>query len=182
MSELVGKTLELLAENKDGFVSAVKNIFNTKTMATLKISDLSVGDWVYHDDIVFGREIAKVHRLNKNEYGETIGITVYRSDCVVGIVSTSPTYNDIHPIPITAEMLEANGWSNDGMYARLRIDEQLHLEYYYHEHRLRKWYCGIDEWENHVKVNDITFQAHCYSVHQLQHALRLAGVDKEINL
>lgn len=29
---------------------------------------------------------------------------------------------------------------------------------------------------------DITFAVHCYSVHQLQHALRLAGVDKEINL
>jgi hypothetical protein len=68
------------------------------------------------------------------------------------------------------------------MYAFLRIDEHLHLEYYYHEHRLRKWYCGVDEWQNHAKVNDITFAVHCYSVHQLQHALRLAGVDKEINL
>ena len=83
---------------------------------------------------------------------------------------------------ITAEMLEKNGWSNDGMYARLRIDEHLHLEYYYHEHRLLKYFCGVDEWQNHAKVADITFAAHCYSVHQLQHALRLAGVDKELNL
>lgn len=81
----------------------------------------------------------------------------------------------IGPIPITAEILEKNGWLNDGMYAIMRIDEHLRLEYYYHEHRLRKYYCGVDEWQNHAKVNDITFQAHCYSVHQLQHALRLAG-------
>ena len=46
MSELVGRTLELLAESKDTFASAVKNIFNTRAMATLKISDLSVGDWM----------------------------------------------------------------------------------------------------------------------------------------
>ena len=90
--------------------------------------------------------------------------------------------SNIHPIPITAEILEKNGWSNDGMYATLRIDEHRHLEYYYHEFRLRKWYCGVDEWQNHAKVSDITFAAHCYSVHQLQHALRLAGGDKEINL
>lgn len=68
------------------------------------------------------------------------------------------------------------------MYATLRIDEHRHLEYYYHEHRLRKYYCGVDEWQNHAKVTDITFAVHCYSVHQLQHALRLAGVDKEINI
>jgi hypothetical protein len=42
MSELVCRTLELLAESKDAFTSAFKNIFNTKTMATLKISDLMV--------------------------------------------------------------------------------------------------------------------------------------------
>ena len=151
----------------------------------IKISDLSVGDWVYHDDIVFGREIAKVHRLNNDENSETIGIKVYRSDGafgVVGYIWTSPTQGDLHPIPITAEVLEKNGWSSDGMYATLRIDEHRHLEYYFHEHRLRKYYCGVDEWQNHAKVNDITFAVHCYSVHQLQHALRLAGVDKEINL
>lgn len=49
MSELVCKTLELLAETKDAFASAVKNIFNTRTMATLKISELSVGDWVMYN-------------------------------------------------------------------------------------------------------------------------------------
>ena len=88
----------------------------------------------------------------------------------------------LYPILITAEILEKNGWSSDGMYATLRIDEHRHLEYYYHEHRLRKYYCGVDEWQNHAKVNNITFAVHCYSVHQLQHALRLTGVDKGINL
>lgn len=40
------RTLELLTEFKGAFASAVKNIFDTRTMTTLKINDLSVGDWV----------------------------------------------------------------------------------------------------------------------------------------
>ena len=143
-------------------------------MATLKISDLSVGDWVFYDKGNTPYSIRNIYRtgiqdcvvLNDEKY----------SDGVIAFVDR------LTPIPITAEILEKNGWSTDGMYAFLRIDEHLHLEYYHHEHRLRKYYCGVDEWQNHAKVNDITFQAHCYSVHQLQHALRLAGVDKEINL
>lgn len=152
-------------------------------MATLKFSDLSVGDWVRYDDRIC--QIAEIYHLTYNIGSKKMTsfprVTLYYEDDM-------PTYqesvilNDIHPIPITSEMLEKNGWSNDGMYAFLRIDEHIHLEYYYHEHRLRKYYCGVDEWQNHAKVNDITFAVHCYSVHQLQHALRLAGVDKEINL
>ena len=141
-------------------------------MATLKISDLSVGDWVQDKNGIYAKVLgvenwSNGYLLNIEIHGVNVGVTPLAS---------------VHPLPITAEILEKNGWSNDGMYAILRIDEHHHLEYYYHEHRLRKWYCGVDEWQNHAKVNDITFQAHCYSVHQLQHALRLAGVDKEINL
>lgn len=144
-------------------------------MATLKISDLSVGDWVDIDHEDFGWQPAKI-----NVCGD-MGIGAYFKD-IDPEEEYDCTLSQARPIPITAEILEKNGWSIDGMYAFLRIDEHLHLEYYYHEHRLLKYYCGVDEWQNHAKVTDITFAAHCYSVHQLQHALRLAGVDKEINL
>ena len=136
-------------------------------MATLKISELSVGDWVM---------------CNEDKY-RVMGITMFHElDLLKSSESFRTSIDNIEPILITAEILGKNGWSTDGMYAFLRIDEHRHLEYYHHEHRLRKYYCGKDEWQNHAKVTDITFSAHCYSVHQLQHALRLAGVDKEINL
>lgn len=148
-------------------------------MATLKISDLSVGDWVKIND-----KPRKVSVIADTWDG--------KSDALVGYIrhEWSNGHKEVHyksievvkPIPITAEILEKNGWNSDGMYAFLRIDEHRHLEYYYHEHRLRKYYCGVDEWQNHAKVNNVTFAVHCYSVHQLQHALRLAGVEKEINL
>lgn len=137
-------------------------------MATLKISDLSVGDWVRYG----GRDYQVKSIHGDFNHVTLIGNKEQRDESIYAI----------QPILITAEILEKNGWSADGMYAFLRIDEHLHLEYYYHEHRLRKYYCGVDEWQNHAKVTDITFAVHCYSVHQLQNALRLAGVDKEINL
>lgn len=141
-------------------------------MAILKISDLSVGDWVQD----MGGNYTKVVGIWQ---GSNFS---YQVDCLRGDKADTIPPCNLHPIPITAEILEINGWSSDGMYATLRIDEHRHLEYYFHEHRLRKYYCGVDEWQNHAKVTDITFAAHCYSVHQLQHALRLAGIDKEINL
>ena len=91
----------------------------------------------------------------------------------------TPPY--IKPIPITPEILEKNGFKGDG-YAILILDEQTYLDYYYYEHRLRKHWCGVDEWENHSKVNDITFKCNCYYVHELQHALRLCTIKKEIIL
>lgn len=142
-------------------------------MATLKISDLSVGDWVYHDDIVFGREIAKVHRLNKDKYGESIGITVYRSDGafgVVGYILASLTDNNIHPIPITAEILKKNGFEC--------IEEDVDTALYGTPS------CSIFHTKGILRYRLDTPQASvaCWNIHDLQHALRLAGVDKEINL
>ena len=141
-------------------------------MSKIRVEELSIGYWVQDKN----GKYAQILGIENWSDGYVLNVRINGVD--VGCVPASSA----HPIPITPEILETNGWRNDGMYAILRIDEYLYLEYYYHEHRLRKWYCGIDEWANHAKVNDITFQAHCYSVHQLQHALRLAGVNKEITL
>ena len=193
MSQIIADTLKLIADNQDVILSAMRLATTNKeiTMATLKISDLSVGDWVSFDTAyltVEGDDIATAF-VKKVQQPARIKSILGDQDLIFAEVETEDDFGTIYlkmehirPIPITAEILEKNGWSTDGMYAFLRIDEHRHLEYYYHEHRLRKWYCGIDEWQNHAKVTDITFAAHCYSVHQLQHALRLAGVEKEINL
>ena len=160
-------------------------------MVTLKVSDLSVGDWVGidHAELNMPSDNLATAYIEKLRKPIRIKGISEDSDMVIADIEIVDEWGSImmkceylRPIPITAEILEKNGWSSDGMYATLRIDEHRHLEYYFHEHRLRKYYCGVDEWQNHAKVTNITFAAHCYSVHQLQHALRLAGVDKEINL
>ena len=137
-------------------------------MATLKISDLSVGDWVRYD----GKEYQVQCVDGLSEIVTLFGYCEQREESA----------GNLRPIPITAEILEKNGWTSDEMCAEMRITEYSHLEYYFREHRLREWVSREAGWLPGEIVTSITFAAHCYNVHQLQHALRLAGVDNEINL
>lgn len=84
---------------------------------------------------------------------------------------------EVEPIPLTVEILEKNGFKGEG-YLILELDEFSCLEYYPFEGRLRKIWHGIDEWNNHSDTKDITFQCHCKYVHELQHALRLCGLNE----
>ena len=162
MSELVVRTLELLAETKGGFVSAVKNIFNTRTMATLKISDLSIGDYVCYCDRVY-----KVYSIEES------GL-VRANNKSYSCPHIMKHIDYIDPIPITAEILEKNGFE--------RSTSQFIV---YHTDKV---WISYDKpsgtWSVTMYINDFTSNLHAniLHIHQLQHALRLAGVEKEINL
>jgi hypothetical protein len=75
------------------------------------------------------------------------------------------------PIPLTPEILEKNGFGcdrNDG-YAILRLEDNSELLYYFHEYKLTRFY-----------KSEIIFRCQCVYAHQLQHALKLCGIDKNI--
>lgn len=170
MSELVVRTLELLAETKDGFVSAVKNIFNTRTMTTLKISDLSVGDWVHHGFYELDMRVITIYGDNKRIIAESssgYGVTCH--------------LDHFSPIPITAKILEKNGLFRHEFDAD--NPQEVVLSNYF---MLVRTYTDVDWWRVLIYDEEMAsrelFNGRVYSVHQLQHALRLAGVDKEINL
>ena len=135
-------------------------------MATLKISDLSVGDWVYYDKGNTPYSIKSIYRTG-------------RQDCVVLNDSVFPEgligfVGRLTPIPITAEILEANGFE--------RSTSQFIV---YHTDKVWISYDKPSEtWSVTMYINDFTSNLHAniLHIHQLQHALRLAGVDKEINL
>lgn len=138
-------------------------------MATLKINDLSVGDWVNYEN--------KAYRLYAiEECGLLRG--KWESDEYLAHIAKHIDY--FEPIPITPEILAANGfqynkkvfadtwyWTNEkdtmievGMFkdnAYLRIVQLV-------DGRQRDSRLGVKH------------------VHQLQNALRLTGVEKEINL
>jgi hypothetical protein len=79
--------------------------------------------------------------------------------------------NNIKPIPLTPEILEKNGFGcdrNDG-YAILKLEDNSELLYYFHEYKLTWFY-----------KSEIIFRCQCVYVHQLQRALKLCGIDKEI--
>ena len=126
-------------------------------MATLKISDLSVGDWIHHD-------FYEVDMRVRTIYGDTERI-IAESDGDEGVTCD---LDILSPIPITLEILEANGWQ--------RNEEDEYMEYYGDPTS------GIAHTKGtyHYRLEAPEVSVVCYFVHQLQHALRLAGVEKEI--
>lgn len=129
-------------------------------MATLKISDLSVGDWVQDKNGIYAKVIgvenwSNGYFLNIELHGVNVGVTPLAS---------------VYPIPITAEILEANGFAPDEYSNKIWsfIAERELIQYFFVNHKL----C-IRNHRNAVDVDVL-------HIHQLQHALRLAGLDKEI--
>ena len=119
-------------------------------------NDLMLGDW-----IKIGKVPLRVIQLTH---------FAHKDDSVV--LETGSEYLDVEPIPLTAEILEKNGWNvpqaklwwecfNVGFWLRQYVDGRFEIM--------------TDE------DSDCIFTTNRY-VHELQHALRLCGIDKEIVL
>jgi hypothetical protein len=128
-------------------------------MAEIKIRELSIGDWV---------EIQGVAKRIDYLYGKD-------NVCDVPIEL-------VHPIPLTPEILEKNGFVR-GEYSEIRV---------YNEWEIGEWsdppYASVrlDIDRQVIRVTnrgrDMFIADKEVYVHQLQHALRLAGVEKEIEV
>lgn len=132
-------------------------------MATLKISNLSVGDWVYYSKENTPYSIRSIYRtgvqdcviLNDDKY----------PDGVIAFVDR------LTPIPITAEILEKNGFESSSSYWSIYKDNGDYIEI---------WENG-DKW--YLSVNSVEYTlCDLHWVHQIQHLMRVWGLDKEINL
>lgn len=129
-------------------------------MAILKISDLSVGDWVRWEvyDKTYDMQVSGV--TDRRIYGLHDGIEY------------SMLLTQICPIPITAEILEQNGFVKNGEYNEWNIGT------WRTPHLLG---VSLERPAITIKWNGSSvFIDQAKYVHQLQHALRLAGLDKEI--
>ena len=139
-------------------------------MTTLKISDLSVGDWVDYCSRHY-----KVYSIEECGF--------IRAKCEDDYTSShiGKNIDYLEPIPITAEILEKNGFARGqrgDFYHYLRLDKNRTL--YIH--------ASTNGWRVEITYDaaGILRTTHLMpdmnSVHDLQHALRAAGIDKEINL
>ena len=136
-------------------------------MATIKISDLSVGDWVQDGNGI----IAKVRGIENWSNGYILNVqTVSGSICTLSVTGALP-------IPITAEILEKNGFgkktfTQDQLFRIVEPNGNIPFIGY--------------RWDSERVIiersNDYMLRVKAKYIHQLQHALRIAGVDKEINL
>lgn len=124
----------------------------------MNIKELMVGDWVKND---LG-EIQQVVELQER------GAMLFYNDIY--------PYEDIEPIPLTPEFLEKNfGEARNGGY----FDGDEFYELFIIEVTGSTWIIKRDN----IEFSNIPRQQVMVSyVHELQHALRLCGIDKEIEL
>jgi hypothetical protein len=135
-------------------------------MATLKISDLSVGDWVRYRDREW--QVCSIYQFT----GE---VGLLRKDSQI-----CESIEDIEPIPITPEILEANGFQhNKKVFADTwcwtnEKDTMIEVGMFKDNAYLRI----VQLVDGHQQDSRLSVK----HVHQLQRSLHLAGVEKEINL
>lgn len=117
------------------------------------------------------------HFQEWDEYGKVVSITEYY--ITIKYIGREEDYGfedvngeDIKPIPLTPEILEKNGWSKD-LYDNEAYDnddfEQLSL-WEGADRNAWWWHVGVE------LVIPLNF------VHELQHALRLCNISKEIEI
>lgn len=131
-------------------------------MATLKISDLSVGDWVYYDNKNKPYSIRSIYRTDIRDC-----VVLNDNESLVGVIAF---VDELTPIPITVEILEKNGKSDE--WSTGDWEEIPSTEVSPSRQCMR-----VRDLGTHIFLGDKVVY-----VHQLQHVLRIAGVDKEINL
>ena len=147
-------------------------------MALLKISDLSVGDWV----MVNGRprKISVLAEVWNGSNEVLVGYVVHVNSNGYNLVFYKPIEH-VKPVPITAEILEKNGFTRGQRgdffhYHRLDKNRTLYIHASTNGWRVEVTYDAAGILRTTHLMHDMN------GVHDLQHALRLAGVDKEINL
>jgi len=119
----------------------------------MKINELMIGDWVYN----------KHHKKNIQIQPYDFFVHGHGNNGTFAVSSTIVSGRDLVPIPLTEEILEKNGWRKepitiDGDYAN--------------------WYgeIPISQAEDEFNYADIELRY----AHQLQHLLRLCGIEKEL--
>lgn len=125
-------------------------------MATLKISDLSVGDWVRYD----GKEYQVQCVDGMSEMVTLFGYCEQREESA----------GNLRPIRITAEILEKNGF-----------ERLLESDLFYHSESGLEVAFEDGEWMHTINLHEYTIHT-ISGVHHIQHLLRLYGCEKEINL
>lgn len=145
----------------------------------MKAEELMIGDWVTiteHDD--FHGYIAKVVIIN----GETDYITVHIPNMHLHDVFA----DDLQPVQLTKEILEKNGWKKQRWW---RFKQSDVITYDIVDDIVDEFYLEVTD-DGFALVNDLSDdEDHGYMsnwvvdinyVHELQHALKLCKIEKEI--
>ena len=133
----------------------------------MKANELMVDDWVLWKDKPV--QIARVSGVVYS-FGH---IDVTLAHCGNGVLETHDI-KSISPIPLTPEILEKNGFNN--------VIWQGEASWSYHENEVYVCISGRSGGIKHFGYNGWDSKIAIFSVHELQHALKLCGIEKEIIL
>lgn len=132
----------------------------------MKPEELMIGDLVMHG---FGG-IGKITEIDS----KTVVIKDDGFDTGDGMNEVSFALNELKPIPVTAETLEKNGFYYENNVGHV-------LEHYDYEIIYNMWGHELRILENRKQILNLEYFDKMY-VHELQHALRLCGINKEIEI
>lgn len=134
----------------------------------MKANELMIGDWVECTYWTPSKQlkVAEIRRIMDDE----IKIGVYSDDLVLIF-----RQSEVKPIPITPDILEKNGWIKDGYFYRAKDGSYIQLGQLFEHATFSCEKYGINR-------EVFTSPSMLKYVHQLQHALRLCGISKEIEL
>ena len=139
----------------------------------MEAKDLMIGDWVQVPCLID----------NTENYNAWCQIKQLR-DCDLDVIGFKElSYDEICPIPLTPEILEKNGFTKSapppGIHARCHNldnkEEKYHLTIANYN-KYKRLLLNVDS------VDSECFNIRCDYVHELQHALRICGIEKEIVL
>lgn len=136
----------------------------------MDIKELSVGDWVQD------RKGAVAQIIGIEEWSGSYELHIRLNGIDVGLAPALGCY----PIPLTPEILEKNGWdgySDAHNSWKFDVSGNIRVWMFKNSH---DWTFQVMDWG--LGHNHCTAKAYIEHVHHLQHALRLAGIDKEIEL
>ena len=119
----------------------------------MKATDLMIGDWVLCD--------GKPYQVAEISAG------LLRIDAERKLFADP---EDVEPIPLTAETLDKNGWKWGESWGAF-VNDNSPIQFEHGTENNRFWW---------VEHNGLI--APINAVHELQHALRLCGIEKEVTL
>ena len=133
----------------------------------MKANQFMVGDWVLTDE----GTPARIAQVNDCYYDG------YSSDLML---ENGDNYRNVQPIPLSKEIFEKNGFNinhyDNGELLTAILEKSGEYSVVYH---FDCQYFHIDGYEGvYGNFGKLYFRY----VHELQHALRLCGIDKEITL
>lgn len=126
----------------------------------MKANELMIGDWV----IIKGHP-CKVSYLAPFDIGDT------RLSVISNGYDGNPYIDEIEPITLTAEILEANGFEkcgDTGLMQKIYEDEGVRIS-------ANVYYINI--YLTSARESRVNLKPRQAYVHELQHALRLCGLD-----